>query len=849
MQQIGDPRAGCGHDERQRSAMQLTVIDIVVIVAFFAINLGIGLYFSRRGGTSLSEYFLSGRNVPWWLAGTSMVATTFAVDTPLAVTGFVAKNGIAGNWLWWNMVMSGILTVFFFAALWRRSGVLTDVEFIELRYGGKPATALRGVRAVYQGVIINTIIMGWVNLAMAKILNLTLHVPQIEAVGICMALTALYVMIGGFWSVLVTDLLQFVVKMSMTIVLAVAAVAAVGGIAALKEKLGPIDLAHRATGSGSILSFLPGGDQSWMPLTTFLVFIGVSWWASSYPGAEPGGGSYIAQRILSSKDEKNSILATLFFNVAHYALRPWPWILVALCALVLYPHGVAGADGKIDPELGYIQTMIDYLPVWLRGLMMAGFLAAYMSTIGTHLNLGASYLTNDLYKRFMVKHRSEAHYVSTSRVMTIVVLIFGAVVSLYMTSVGGAWKYMLTLTAGVGLVMILRWYWWRINAWSEITALAVSGVTATTLYLTKIIPEDDPNLVAKQLLITVIVTTIAWVVVTFATKPESEETLVRFFERVRPNTAGWGPIAKNVASVEANDSLGLGLLDWIAGCGLVYGTLFGIGKLVLQEPILGFAWLAFALVCGAFIWWDMNRRNWETLRVRPVVAAALVALIVALAPLAAGADGEKQLTNVKGKVSYEKSGNSARTLVPAASINLADGDVTVTGDQSTARITLPDSSRVTIASASRVEMSFFNQSDIANAKFVVYQGKTRFNVEHPAGQKANYTFSTPTAQIAVRGTEGDIGIEGNELSINVYHLGDSNAPVEVTFTTGDQNGKTIKLIGGQSLVATLVNGIIQQKIDKINQAAIDKFNDLGVPTSIDQLKNQAINELRKRLPF
>jgi len=829
--------------------MQLTVIDIVVIVAFFAINLGIGLYFSRRGGTSLSEYFLSGRNVPWWLAGTSMVATTFAVDTPLAVTGFVAKNGIAGNWLWWNMVMSGILTVFFFAALWRRSGVLTDVEFIELRYGGKPATALRGVRAVYQGVIINTIIMGWVNLAMAKILNLTLHVPQIEAVGICMALTALYVMIGGFWSVLVTDLLQFVVKMSMTIVLAVAAVAAVGGIAALKEKLAPIDLAHRATGSGSILSFLPGGDQSWMPLTTFLVFIGVSWWASSYPGAEPGGGSYIAQRILSSKDEKNSILATLFFNVAHYALRPWPWILVALCALVLYPHGVAGADGKIDPELGYIQTMIDYLPVWLRGLMMAGFLAAYMSTIGTHLNLGASYLTNDLYKRFMVKDRSEAHYVSTSRVMTIVVLIFGAVVSLYMTSVGGAWKYMLTLTAGVGLVMILRWYWWRINAWSEITALAVSGVTATTLYLTKIIPEDDPNLVAKQLLITVIVTTIAWVVVTFTTKPESEETLVRFFERVRPNAAGWGPIAKNIASVETNDSLGLGLLDWLAGCGLVYGTLFGIGKLVLQEPILGFAWLAFALGCGAFIWWDMNRRNWETLRVRPVVAAALVALIVALAPLAAGADGEKQLTNVKGKVSYEKSGNSARTLVPAASINLSDGDVTVTGDQSTARITLPDSSRVTIASASRVEMSFFNQSDIANAKFVVYQGKTRFNVEHPAGQKANYTFSTPTAQIAIRGTEGDIGIDGNELSINVYHLGDPNAPVEVTFTTGDQNGKTIKLVGGQSLVATLVNGIIQQKIDKINQAAIDKFNDLGVPTSIDQLKSQVINELRKRLPF
>jgi SSS family solute:Na+ symporter len=411
-----------------------------------------------------------------------------------------------------------------------------------------------------------------------------------------------------------------------------------------------------------------------MPLTTFLVFIGVSWWASSYPGAEPGGGSYIAQRILSAKDERNSILATLYFNVAHYALRPWPWILVALCALVLYPHGVIGADGKVDPELGYIQTMIDYLPIWLRGLMMAGFLAAYMSTIGTHLNLGASYLTNDLYKRFISKNRTEAHYVSMSRVMTIVVLILGAVVSLYMTSVGGAWKYMLTLTAGVGLVMILRWYWWRINAWSEITALAVSGVTATTLYATKIFSEDDPNLVAKQLLVTVLVTTIAWIAVTLLTKPESEETLVRFFDRVRPNAAGWRRIAAKVAPVEANDSLGLGLLDWLAGCGLVYGTLFGIGKLILEEPLTGFSWLVFAAICGAFIGWDMNRRNWETLRVRPIVAAATLAIIVALVPLAAGADADKQLTDLKGKVSYEKGTRSGRVLVPAARINPGDGD-------------------------------------------------------------------------------------------------------------------------------------------------------------------------------
>ncbi len=332
--------------------MALSPLDIAVIVVFFAINLGIGLWFARGSGKNIGEYFLSGRSAPWWLTGVSMVATTFAVDTPLAVTGFVAQNGIAGNWLWWNMAASGILTVFFFAALWRRSGVLTDVEFIELRYGGAPASWLRGVRAVYQGVIVNTIIMGWVNLAMVKVLSLTLNVPTLPALYICLVLTALYVTIGGFWSVLVTDFLQFIVKMAMAIVLAVAAVAAVGGIAALKNGLASVDAQHVAHGGGSILAFVPSATGGWMPLTTFLVFVGVSWWASSYPGAEPGGGSYVAQRIFASRSEKDAVYATLFFNVAHYALRPWPWILVALAALVLYPHGVIGAGGKADPELG-----------------------------------------------------------------------------------------------------------------------------------------------------------------------------------------------------------------------------------------------------------------------------------------------------------------------------------------------------------------------------------------------------------------------------------------------------------------------------------------------------------------
>ncbi len=584
-----------------------------MIAAFFFINIAIGIYYARRGSKSLSEFFLSGRRVPWWLAGTSMVATTFAADTPLAVTGLVSRYGVAGNWLWWNLVMSGMLTVFFFAALWRRSGVLTDVEFIELRYAGRAAAALRAVRAVYQGVIINTIIMGWVNLAIAKILGLTLHIPKWEAIGICLLLTALYVAIGGLWSVLVTDVLQFVVKMTMAIVLAFSAIAAVGGIGALHAKLATVDAAHFS--GGSVLAFFPTSNAAWMPLMSFLVFVGVAWWASSYPGAEPGGGGYIAQRIFASKDEKNSILATLYFNVAHYALRPWPWILVALSALVLYPHGVTDpVTGKVDPELNYIQVMIDHLPASLRGLMMAGFLAAYMSTIGTQLNLGASYLTSDLYRRFLKPAQSEAHYVWVSRAMTIVAMMLAAVATYFMSSVAAAWAYVLTFTAGVGLVMILRWYWWRINAWTEIAALITSGVVASALQFARIVP-DGPTQTPVILLITVAVTSVVWIAVTFLTKPEPMETLENFYRKVRPNAAGWGPVAARVPDDGTRIPLGLGIIDWVAGCGLVFCSLFGIGKVVLGELSTGVALLTVALVCLAFILWDMNRRNWETAQV------------------------------------------------------------------------------------------------------------------------------------------------------------------------------------------------------------------------------------------
>src|SRR2546427_10194349 len=395
--------------------MRLTIIDWLIIAAYFAFNIGIGFYYKARAGKSTSEFFLSGRNVPWWLAGTSMVATTFAADTPLVVTGFVARNGIAGNWLWWNLLASGMLTVFFYARLWRRAGVMTDIEFAEIRYSGPPAAFLRGFRALYLGLLMNCIILGWVNLAMAKILQLVFGISKGEALWIVVGLivlTSAISTLAGLWGVLVTDLFQFVIKMGMVIVLAVVAVRAVGGIEAMKAKLAVIDQLRATSGSrGSVLSFIPDVGSAWMPMLTFFVYIAVNWWATWYPGAEPGGGGYVAQRMLSAKDEKHSLLATLWFNIAHYAVRPWPWILVALASLILFP-------GLKDPETGYIRVMIDYLPSSLRGLMVAAFAAAFMSTIATQLNWGASYLVNDFYRRFVRRDASEPHYVLASRLAT-----------------------------------------------------------------------------------------------------------------------------------------------------------------------------------------------------------------------------------------------------------------------------------------------------------------------------------------------------------------------------------------------------------------------------------------------
>jgi SSS family solute:Na+ symporter len=591
--------------------MQLTLTDWIVIALYFVFNLAVALYLRKRATRSVSEFFVSGRSVSWWLAGTSMVATTFAADTPLAVTGLVARNGIAGNWIWWSLLFSGMLTVFFYARLWRRAGVLTDVEFAEIRYGGRPATFLRWFRALYLGLPINLIIMGWVNLAIVKIMMLVLGISKIEALGLAIAImfvTASISTLSGLWGVLWTDLFQFVLKMGMVILLAVFAVNATGGMDVLMQRLHEVDQSRHA--SGSILSFVPDINSVWMPMITFFVYIAVNWWASWYPGAEPGGGGYIAQRIFSAKNEKHSLLATLWFNIAHYALRPWPWILVALVAVVRYQNDPAFIH---DPESGYIRILISDLPAYMRGLMLAAFAAAYMSTIGTQLNWGASYLVNDVYKRFVVRDRDEKHYVGASQAVTMLLMILSAIVTFYMDSIAGAWKYLMAIGAGTGLVYILRWFWWRINAWSEVSALAAAFATSTAMQYILKLDENQPKDFAYLVLGTVAVTTAVWLTVTFLTSPEDRSTLLSFYRRVRPSATLWGPIAREATDVVPQKDGMFNLIDWLCGVLMIYAFLFGVGKIILGEHLLGIGFLVSGLFWGWIIYRDLNKRGWETL--------------------------------------------------------------------------------------------------------------------------------------------------------------------------------------------------------------------------------------------
>ncbi|HXH81621.1 MAG TPA: sodium:solute symporter family protein [Candidatus Tectomicrobia bacterium] len=551
--------------------MTLGALDWLVIALYFALSLAIGLAFSRRAGRSPDEYFLSGRALPWWLAGTSMVATTFAADTPLAVTGLTVKYGVAGNWLWWSFVMSGMLTVVFYARLWRRAGILTDAEFAEIRYGGGAAAFLRGFRACYLALAVNAIIIGWVTAAMVKILNLTLGLARWEATIALFALTGLYAAVSGLWGVVVTDFFQFVLAMAGCIALAVFALGAVGGLDGLLAAL-----AARFPDGGP-LRMAPDLDSAWMPALTFFAYLAVNWWASWYPGAEPGGGGYVAQRIMSTKDERHALLAALWFNVAHYALRPWPWILVALVSMVLYP-------GLPDPEAGYVRVMVDHLPPVWRGFLLAAFFAAYMSTISTQLNWGASYLVNDVYRRFWAPDRDARHYAAVGRVATVAMMVVGGAAAASISTVEGAWKFLLAIGAGTGPVYLLRWYWWRINAWSEVSAMAGALVISLVAQGWLGLSADDPRGFAVLLMLTTAATTVVWLAVTLATPPESPERLRAFYRRARPGGPGWRAI---VPAAAADARIGAGLVQWAVGCAVVYLALFGIGHLVLGRPLAG----------------------------------------------------------------------------------------------------------------------------------------------------------------------------------------------------------------------------------------------------------------------
>jgi len=627
--------------------MTLTSTDWIVIVGYLLINLLISLYYRRRASGNTEEFFISGRDVSWWLAGTSMVATTFAADTPLLVSGLVAKSGIAGNWIWWGLCVGGMLTVFFFARYWRRAEILTDVQFVEMRYGGKPAAFLRGFKAVYLGLFMNCFILGWVTQAMINIITVllgpaiaegrvvqlggfryTLGNPHTTSLLICIFViipfTGLYTFIGGLWGVLVTDLFQFVLKMTMIIALAWVAVAKIGGMDALQAHLQTVENSVRQTGvqTSNPLAFLPDFHLGFMssalwtlPVLTFFVYLCMQWWLAWYPGAEPGGGGYVAQRMFSAKDEKNSLGATLWFNIAHYALRPWPWIVTGLVAIAVYsPNGGIHPNAAFaqNPEQGYVMVLRDYLPPALRGLMVAAFLAAFMSTVGTQLNWGSSYLVNDLYKRFIVRNSTEKHYVLISKIFTILLVLASGYTAMQLTSIKQGWDLVLNIGFGTGAVYILRWYWWRINAWSEISAMIAAAGMTYGLHNVQF-TGNSAVVYAKSALITGGVTTLVWVATTFLTHPESEQTLLAFYRRVHPSVYGWKHVARLVPELSEVRDFSSNAFDWVLGVVMVYGCLFGIGKLVFQQWVWGVLLLFVAALAGYLIFWDLSRRGWATL--------------------------------------------------------------------------------------------------------------------------------------------------------------------------------------------------------------------------------------------
>ncbi len=576
--------------------MALHIIDWSIIILFLLLILGIGLTYTKQAGKNVESFFLGGRNLPWWIAGTSMVATTFAADTPLLITELVAQSGVSGNWLWWNGLIGGMLATFFFAKLWRKANIITDVELTELRYSGKPAAFLRGFKAVYLGILMNAVIIAWVNVALGALLQVFFGIPENQIIYYlagAMFFVMIYSSLSGLLGIAMTDLIQFIVAMTGCIVLAIIVVNSeqIGGITGLQEKLPPELFQFFPTLELSTQSVVETTQVLGISLATFLAFIAVQWWASWYPGAEPGGGGYVAQRMMSAKNEEHAIKATLFFQIAHYALRPWPWILVGLCALVLYPD-LSDADKK----LGYVYAMQAFLPTGLKGLLLVAFFAAYMSTISTQLNWGTSYIVNDLYNRFIRPDASQKQLVRASRLNTFLLMIVALIVTTQIQTLESAFKFMIECGAGLGAVLILRWYWWRINAWSEIVATIAPFIAFSVIHFYTDIAFP------YSLFITVGFTTLAWLIVTFLTQPTDSQVLNQFYTRIQPE-GFWQPVANRLGlDIRAKKSqLPQLLACWLLGIGLGYACLFGIGDLIFADWTGAMIYGIIAALCAGLI--------------------------------------------------------------------------------------------------------------------------------------------------------------------------------------------------------------------------------------------------------
>jgi SSS family solute:Na+ symporter len=576
--------------------MHLTRLDWTIITASVVVSFLPAIFFAKRAGKSTAEFFTSGRAAPWWLVGVSMVATTFSTDTPNLVTNMVRENGVSDNWLWWSFLLTGMLTVFFYARMWRRSGVLTDLEFYERRYSGRAAGFVRGFRAVYLGLFFNCVIMATVNLAAAKIGNIVLGWPMARTLVLCSVMTIFFASVSGLWGVLVTDSIQFSITMTGTFAMAYFAVKQpqVGGLSGLVHRL-----------DAKTLNLLPDFGNWSVALSVLIIPVTIQWWSVWYPGAEPGGGSYIAQRMLASRSEKDALTGTLLFNVMHYALRPWPWIIVALSSILVYPqladiHRVFPYvdERLIGNDMAY-PAMLRFLPAGFLGLMIAGMLAAYRSTIETHLNWGTSYLVHDLYRRFLKRNASERHYVLIGRIVTALLMVCAALLTFALDTARESFDLILSVGAGTGLIYLLRWFWWRINAWSEVAAMASSFLVAVAFFVAR--KAGHPVVAHLALITTVAVTTVVWIVVTYATRPVDRATLVAFYRLVRPAGPGWRRIRAEAGVGASPDSLPQALLGWMLGCVFVYAALFGTGSVLYGKTAQAGVWIGLFVVSGVWL--------------------------------------------------------------------------------------------------------------------------------------------------------------------------------------------------------------------------------------------------------